>query len=991
MTRRFRGRWAACARHAEATTRTISFPLDVPEGYRIDSQAFAELQSTLRDMRPGTLPWFLFTVHASGFRVFSKSDEVTAFLNRDLLCDAAYRDAIRERIGANCDTIDPVNLYLRFRTVPRPRGGTTLPFTAAAIAREYLRHFPWRGSERVEPPLAMLLHEFACRLERMGGWARVASDPTGAFDAWDEALRCIGVDVPPLATRIRAMAQLPKAVEKATIAHDPRKPRTSLVSGDALALLVADALAEARREGLAKAPELTQRVQQLLLSDNYSGLSWLWGAGLRLFKEASVADFQEWFGVDAETSAEVISAAASIPADRVFGGDSFAAYRADVGGMLASAISRCVNRLAAGPRDVRATDPTPAQQRPATVDPAAECGAGALRFMRLRAALRGYLQRITAWCDGSGIRMHPIDHRAQQERGDDDALLQAIREMLERFGTIARNKPGVVARRMMAVYEELKVFEGTKELHRYFLSGQGTLLQSASGAGEFDVVRIDPSLVDRRALMLPAIGEVIRRLEADIMQGLVDGDDLAALVELEHAYYGMIVTGLPPTVPSAVAKPADVLIPAPLSMLQQLETPTVSALVVAELFNVVARELSRLAALLARRKFLVRHALMRSRDNALLYVPKDVEWTPPPRLTSSAKPIGEAFRALKVAQGESLNPARLLASTAEALATRAGVRDWLSQSPHDWYYRGLQGGARVTGLSISKSSTPRRLTRCGALRLVGPSAMKTLLDRALLQKRGSIGDLQIVCDRQFEQHLRSTGSDDLRAEVRELSCSLSLLVPIRENPPLRFGEVTMDRYLSVDLGDDGFGWTAFDAKTHEEVASGFRIVRSLRSFAIQAKAGRRIRDGVYGFRREPDPGPGRARRRVAGDVMHAVEVLLSRFRAFPVFERNASRLPRRRGRQTAEVHRLVVQAYVFVNTESALRRRKSHWHGAHMWTHPYLMRKTGSGAIQPLTLFPGVAVPGIGRASPSQGLSWQAHVSAAREIGRRFRHRLSDA
>lgn len=1087
--RRFRARWAACAKRTEETIRTIKLPMEVPDGQRIDSQAFAELHATLRESGPGTLVWLLLTVHSLGFRIFSKSDEVTGFLNAGRVDNDAYRAALRAATGVSCQNLDPVHLYLRFRSVPRPSRGTTLAFTPENIGREYTRYFNGGNAAHADPALASLMADLAGKLGLLSGWTAVASDPARAFEAWDDVLRTRGVAVPALGPSMRGLVFPPRAVATATIAHDRSKPRVPLDARNALQLLVAGALSEARREGLTETPALTRRVQQLILTDKYSGLSWLWGSGLRLLKGATIAECRSWFGVGADVAAELLLAAKSIPSDRVFGSDGYAAYRADVGGGLANwirqyiaamakldcelsrppeseslasamqadefqriamragtstdelnaaaeavhdefgmarkALDRMMGRGAApSAGDIDAIEqysqlteglhrllscvaarvkiekeraamcgdgeaivalgacefgiprwcfPLPRlNQMSRSPDPLAQAQAAAAGLVALGDIMNAHARRIAAWCGRSGIPVLPFDRLAQGQRrfllengakaSGDDALLLAVGQILDRFGRVARGQPAYVARRIMDVYGELGIFLRKEDLHRYFLSRQGTLRKRPFDRGIRLAFPIDTSVLTRLDKLLPPIGRVLQVLRREVLADLCRWKDLSAVLELERAYHSILLSGLPDILPSAIAKPApEPEFQIPLMLERQLQAPTVSSRVVKQVFNLYAAKLREVTAVLARRRFFVRHTFTRSRDNSLIYVPKNVSWRPPARLRWTRKPIGVAHKVMGCWNADVVNPRDVLARAAQALDAQPGVRDWLVQSPHDWCYAGVRGGGVVRGLTMSKAGTAKRpAEHRDAFRLVGPSSMKTSLDQALLQRRAAIGDLQVICERHFVQDIERDEQGANRVTVRETKCSLTLGIPLRESSE-RFGDpISMDRYLCVDLGEYGLGWTAFETKTHREVASGFEPVASLRSFAKHLKAGRRPREREARLGARFERGMENARKRVAGEIVHTIDSLLSKFRAFPVLEVRPRR-PSQGGEDIVRVHDLVVETYAFVDKDHAARRRRAHWAGSSIWMHPYLLcRDAESGGGKALNLFPGTVVAANG-------------------------------
>lgn len=1024
--RRFRARWAASATHAEPTIRTLKFPLE-GQG-RIDASAFARLDSTLRDLRPGCLPWLLLTVHASGFRIFSKADEVIAFMNANRFDDVAYRQALQGSTGMTCTRLGPVHLYLRFRRVPRPIGGAVLPFNHAVIAREYTRYFRGQAKTGPDPTTVMLLSHLARRLERLGGWAQLASHPTRGFEAWDEVMRLEGVPVPPLAPRMRDLVHPHEAVAKATIAFDRARLR---MAEPTLPLIVATALLEARADGFDEPAALTQRVLQTLLTDSYSGLSWLWGAGLCLLKRATVSECREWFGADEECAAALTLAAKCIPPDRVLGEDGYAPYRADVGGMLASWIRRYVERLREidaklrqyAPRDksggarlivdgaeqaldrllgkcpgASGRDPDllescfslfaegeyvttnvnqafdeaisnepralPSMPRVrAAVEPVEQCRAIAAEFTALLPVMGQHADRLLEWCYTGPVPMASFERAIENEfqrstrstakRGvsTEPLLVAAVSELLDRFGKLARREPGFVGARMMSLYDRLGVFRCRRHLHRYFLSRQGSLWSRCGNdfpTGE--------SLVRERRLILPALGEVISSLRAQILAKPFDRHKLLAFFDLEHLYLMTILRGAPENLPAAIVKPtaaAATYIPSRIQ--RHFEAPVVASGAVAALFTFYATNLRVATLALARSRIVVRHAFMRARDNALVYAPKTAAWRPPSRLYRTSKPIGAALRCLS-REAEAIDPGRLLKRALSAPIAEADVRELLLQSPHAWFYAGPCGGAAVAGLPVSKAGLGKRLTsHASAFRLIGPPSAKNSLDQSLLGGKSSIGDLQLICERHFVQRVEWDGAS-MQVHVREFDCSLHLGVPLLRQVHKCERPISMHRYLCVELGRTGIGWVAFDARTHKELANGSLSIDSLRSWLASANV--REERGHETRHVERLDGIGTARELVAADVMHSIDSLLSKFRAFPVLKMK-SRLAARS--EIEMIHGIIVEAYAFVDHEIVIRQRRARWSGGLTWTHPYLRRENPAiRKAKPLNLFPGTVVSARG-------------------------------
>lgn len=344
--RAFRKRWAEGAEILKPTVRTIQYPLEVDE-HTIDMDAVRSLHQTLRGQGKGSLLGLLYCVHSSGFRLFSKSDEVAAFNNEQVLDNAAYKRALADKLGVTLDKLDPVNLFVRFSFAPRNVGAKKVEWTKSFIASEFCLYFSGKRPDKADPVFVRLMEELADRLLPLGDWKNLVANPLEGFAAWDAAVSAMGYALPPLAPKAKLIVPLVNPVHNSTIAFDPSKKPVSLVPGVELHCLSAMFLKQAREEGVTGKRPLTDRLQQLLLSDNFSGLSWLFGAGLRVFQAKTPKELASLYGAGdhIEVFERVAECARAIVPDRVFGSVGYAEYRMDIGGGIKSWLANYVNRL----------------------------------------------------------------------------------------------------------------------------------------------------------------------------------------------------------------------------------------------------------------------------------------------------------------------------------------------------------------------------------------------------------------------------------------------------------------------------------------------------------------------------------------------------------------------------------------------------------------------------------------------------------------------
>ena len=344
--RAFRKLWAAGGEIVKPTVRTIQFPLEANE-HTIDMEAVTALHKTLRGQGEGSLLGLLYCVHANGFRLFSKSDEVAAFNNEQVLDNTAYKSALADKLGVAIEKLDPVNLFVRFSFAPRNVGTKVVEWTKPFIASEFCLYFSGKRPEKADPVFVSLMEDLATRLLPLGEWKNLVADPVAGFKAWDATVSAKGYGLPPLAPKAELIVPLVNPIHNSTIAFDASREPLALAAGAELHCLASLLLQQARSEGIVGKRPLTDRLQQLLLSDNFSGLSWLFGAGLRVFQAKSPQELASLYGANGRVEAfgQVAKYACAIQPDRVFGSVGFAEYRMDIGGGIKSWLANYVNRL----------------------------------------------------------------------------------------------------------------------------------------------------------------------------------------------------------------------------------------------------------------------------------------------------------------------------------------------------------------------------------------------------------------------------------------------------------------------------------------------------------------------------------------------------------------------------------------------------------------------------------------------------------------------
>ena len=349
--REWRRRLAASSTKPAGSIRTIKFKLDYPDGLPITFEQVRGLNKIVDGIGAGSLTGLLLTVHGSGFRVFATEGETIQFRSR-ANSTSDFQQQFASESGFSFKGFDAAGLRKRFSKIPRSKGGKDVSFTSDIIAREYAREFAGNPPEKLDDDAANFFREWA---ELIHSEFCNEKDPWNAID--NNFARAVGtvdklcVDRGWVLSLVANESSEGAAVawKAATIAFDPNQPIHNLNSPVLLHQVISSYLKNARTSGKSKNIELRKYVQSALTTDTSSGLSWLFGNGLKQLKAlGTINEIMDGLCVPetGRKSVEAIKAAAdSIGDDEVFGAESFSNYRRIVGGRLDSWVANYLNRL----------------------------------------------------------------------------------------------------------------------------------------------------------------------------------------------------------------------------------------------------------------------------------------------------------------------------------------------------------------------------------------------------------------------------------------------------------------------------------------------------------------------------------------------------------------------------------------------------------------------------------------------------------------------
>lgn len=521
------------------------------------------------------------------------------------------------------------------------------------------------------------------------------------------------------------------------------------------------------------------------------------------------------------------------------------------------------------------------------------------------------------------------------KRGRDNrqsANLQELahRQLLQRVGgAVKRCGPALselFAQKLVAAGVVPERGSARKALNAYLFSRGCVLYKHPLSTRRQRIVDLD----------LPALQRIdCLSLLAELSEAAAAAGDNRSALALEGASMAISLSALPDAVPRhLVLHPAlESLENAEWLALDPSGSDHIPSSEVQKLFN--AGYNSRINGLtwqLAREQFVERSEIRCFMGgNKAMFVPTPGSWTPPPQLDDST--LGAVLREAGVSDESGAGFDTV--ATAKAILSRARdlrqgesqhrhAMKLLSQLPHRWaVVTDFPDAPQYEGLIADKGQIANGWgTRRGYL-IETPRHFETELLSAFLGAKVSPPTLM------FERHLERT-EEGLRETAKRVTAN----IPIQSL--ITTGEDWAPRHiLGIDLGEAGIGVTLIRLSDSRET-SDFVPIRRIRKLIRSVQHYRQRQQPRQSYRRAFSESLELAKQAAVGEVCNAIDNLVARFDAIPVFEHSVGQFERG-GRAIQTVYESVMARYVYTsNNEAKNVIRKSHWYGATQWQFPGL-------------------------------------------------------
>lgn len=551
-----------------------------------------------------------------------------------------------------------------------------------------------------------------------------------------------------------------------------------------------------------------------------------------------------------------------------------------------------------------------------------------------------------------------INPKLHEVRGD----RRARRNIVNRIGRMIQNCSEETKILCVGQWNALGLFENKKNLNTWIFNQKGRVYASPLDKSKHGTYALNDNVLMNTDWIdwLTSFTEVIKQSNYKAAH-----EDLQTL---EVGKQSLVISGLPD-----IKYPDDMVsrivqfigdyaeIPRSLRLLIEKGDVHVSSL--QKLLNIFSSAIKGKSFAVFRSSFLVKLRFAIGGDNSLLYVPKNKTWRAPEQLLKSDLPIGMAARYL-AEQGllNELTLKQIQALQKSDLPERA-LQEWLVQSPHDWYYSPLVPGEEpVKAIKVSKNiGNLYQLRSDSGLRLVGNSAYKSVIDRAILDKT-SLSDMSIVVNLNYEQTTKRT-NDGYVTTIRELPLQWQVSIPLTEERDVKNESVEIfDRIVAFDLGEYGLGYACYDIKTKMKLDSGYKSVSAIKRMMRRVWQYEHRPNIRTKFQAKFNISMSSLRDNVVGDICSQINRICDYYRAFPVFE---SSIGDTGNKQLNSVYEAILTRYLYSGVSAHQNERRQYWLGADSWSHPYLKTpefKDGAPTknFKPLTIFPGASVSGKG-------------------------------
>ena len=481
--------------------------------------------------------------------------------------------------------------------------------------------------------------------------------------------------------------------------------------------------------------------------------------------------------------------------------------------------------------------------------------------------------------------------------------------------------------------------------------------------------------------------------------GDVDIEIMRQILELENFCFSMRLRCLPNELPSKFAEPLleasdkEWLHLNPLWRLQIKNNEKIEKAFFLKLFNQYQSAINGCCSQLARKSVITRVLFSRDNTAELIYVPKNNSWQPPEAYLQNGKsPIARALQSDWVVWSDESR------STVDTVKTFAKIWDksskikvkslpdmvaaYLIQAPHDWClstaFDGVGDVEEHPSFKIKMDEG--KITNAGKvqknlLRLRGPSSWRSRLDLLIRAEDSNqvfkAGDPNLILDTRYRQQLKiSSNKCELNLELEKTT--LEVAIPIfHKRSVSKDLPLIWNRLVAVDQGERGIGYAVFDLEQwlqtgkatpvtdeNNEPVVGTLPIKSIRTLIGAVSRHRSRNQPAQKMTQKYSNLLEKRRQNVVGDVCHAIENLMRKYRAFPVLESSVSNFEMG-SKQLSMVYKSVTSMFVYGENDARNQNRYHHWHMGKSWHHPWLKRGDAANKKtddQVLKLFPGNTV-----------------------------------
>ncbi|NVO79375.1 type V CRISPR-associated protein Cas12c [Undibacterium oligocarboniphilum] len=555
------------------------------------------------------------------------------------------------------------------------------------------------------------------------------------------------------------------------------------------------------------------------------------------------------------------------------------------------------------------------------------------------------------------MHLHIINPKFHEPRGD----RRARRNILNRIGRSIQNCSEKTKHALVVALKAIDVFENPSLLNTWIFNQKGRVYASV-----FDKSRHGTYPLKDGPLMgtdwLQWLSDVIDDME------IQSQDDIEDVLTLKKALHALRCSGLPaidyPTellTPMVSQLTAYVEIPATVSI--SLKNASVPVSIVQKILNLYSSAVSGLIFPLLRKQFIIKMRFALGGDNALMYVPKDKEWSFPAQYLKSDQPIGIAARILQASALQTAKPVTMLNRLQKDDVPLEALKAWMVQAPHDWYYSPKLGNEpAIHGLRVSKTNGSfHAFKQETGYRLIGSPTYKSVLERTLIDQT-VMSDMSFIVTQHYQQQV-TWNNNQLRVTAHQDNMTAMVSIPVTETRPAKpASESFYDHIVSIDLGEFGIGYACHHIRSKKLIDSGYQSIASIRRLIKKTWSYEHRPNIRQKFQSKFNMNLSSVRENVVGDICHHINRICQYYNAFPVLE---SSIGDTGNKQLNSVYESVLNRYLYSGTSMHQMDRKQFWLGAETWHHPYLLTqeyKEGkpTGKYKPMNLFPGASTSGKG-------------------------------